>query len=319
MDRFDAMRAFVQVLDSGSFTQAARALVRHKATVSQQVQQLEEHLGVRLLTRTTRSVAPTDEGRAYYARAVEIIAQVDEAEAWLRIGSRALGGALRVDVPVALGRLVLMPEIRSFLERHPRITLDLACSDRTVDVVREGVDCAIRGGELPDSTLVARHVGDVPFVLCAAPRYVGDHGLPREPDELAAHWRIGYRPAQQSSVRSLRLLRGGEAIEIELPKRLVTTDSGALLGAGLDGLGLIQIAEFVARAHLASGALVRILPGWQSPPLPLHLVSTTARLRTARVQAFMEWAQALLARTLGTPGTPRIGPSIIRRPAGSPR
>jgi LysR family transcriptional regulator for bpeEF and oprC len=316
MDRFDAMRAFVQVLDSGSFTQAALVLARHKATVSQQVRQLEDHLGVRLLTRTTRSVAPTEEGRAYYARAVEIIAQVDEAEGWLRRGSRALGGPLRVEVPVALGRLVLVPEIRSFLERHPRITLDLACSDRSVDVVREGVDCAIRGGELPDSTLVARRVGDVPFVLCAAPRYVEDHGLPRGPDKLAAHWRIGYRPAQQSSVRGLRLLRGGEAIEIDLPKRLVTTDSGALLGAGLDGLGLIQIAEFVARAHLASGALVRILPGWQSPPLPLHLVSTTARLRTARVQAFIEWAQAVLARTLGTP---RTGPSTIRRPAGDPR
>lgn len=306
MDRLDAMRAYVQVVDCGSFTKAAQVLAVHKATVSQQVQQLEDRLGVRLLTRTTRSVAPTPEGLAYHQRASEILTQVDEAESWLRRGSRSLTGDLRVEVPVALGRLVLMSEIRSFLERYPRITLDLACSDRTVDLVKEGIDCAIRGGDMPDTSLVARRVGEVAFVLVAAPRYIEEYGLPRRPHELAGHWRVGYRQASQPHARDVQLRSGPETAEISVPTRLVTTDSGALLSAGLNGLGIIQIAEFVARPQLASGTLVRVLPDWNCPSLPLQLVSTTARHRTARVKAFMEWAQTVLARTLAAPARRQV-------------
>lgn len=299
MDRFDAMRAFVQVLDSGSFTQAARQLNLHKATLSQQVQQLETRLGVRLLARTTRSVQPTAEGQRFHAQACAILEQLDQAESGLRKGSAAAAGHLRVDVPVAVGRLVIVPEIRSFLDRHPLITLELGCTDRVVDLLRQGVDCALRGGVLPDSGLAARHVGDLRFVLCAAPRYIDEHGLPRTPDELARHVRVGYLGAASGRLAPWRLDRDGEALSIELPSRLTATDSAAVLSAGLDGLGLVQLAEFVAAQHLASGTLVRVLPGWQCPPLPMHLVTTSARKRTARVQAFMDWAQALLARPLG--------------------
>lgn len=296
MDRFDAMRAYVQVIECGSFTSAARSLTRHKATVSQQVRQLEDLLATRLLTRTTRSVAPTAEGLAYYHRACAILQQVDDAESMLRNATGSASGRLRVEVPVAIGRLVLVPEIRRFLDRHPRIVLELGCTDRTVDLVKEGVDCALRGGELPDSTLVSRKVGEVPFVLCAAPRYVDEHGLPREPEDLRRHTRVGYRPASRSDVPDIRLWRGDRIVEVSVPMRLVTTDSGAVLGAGLDGLGIIQIAEYVASHHLASGALIQVLPTWRGPVMPLHLVAPTARQRTARVQAFMEWAQALLAK-----------------------
>ena len=158
MDRFDAMRAFVQVLESGSYTKAALQLNLHKATVSQQIQQLEEKIGTRLLTRTTRSVTPTEEGMAYYQHACTILLQVDEVETMLRKGTSAPAGHLRVDVPVAMGRLVFAPEIRNFLERYPKITIELGCTDRSVDLVQEGVDCALRGGQLPDSRLFARRV-----------------------------------------------------------------------------------------------------------------------------------------------------------------
>ena len=302
MDRFDAMRAYVQVVESGSFTHAARALNLHKATVSQQVQLLEDKLGTRLLTRTTRSVSPTAEGLAYHQRAIAILQQVDEAEAMLRRGTGSPVGRLRVEVPVAIGRLVLVPEIRGFLERYPRITLELGCTDRTVDLVKEGVDCALRGGELPDSTLVTRRVGDVAFVLCAAPRYIDEYGLPEQPEDLTEHARVGYVPTSSGEVRDVRLTRGERTLDVAMPTRFVTTDSGALLSAGLDGLGIIQVAEFVASHHLASGALIRVLPTWRSPALPLHMVTPTSRQRTARVQAFMAWAQALLARRLGSGG-----------------
>lgn len=303
MDRFDAMRAYVQVVESGSFTGAARALELHKATVSQQVQQLEERLGVRLLARTTRSVAPTSEGLAYYPRACAILQQVDEAESGLRKRGGAPGGLLRVEVPVALGRLVLVPEIRSFLERYPRISVELGCTDRAANLVREGVDCAVRGGEMPDSTLVSRRIGEVPFVLCAAPRYIEEHGLPRQPEELMRHSQIGYKPATRGKVQAIRLGDGQRTLDIEMPSRFVTTDSGALLNAGLQGLGIIRIAEFVANHQLASGALIRVLPGWRCPPLPLYLVTPTARQRTARVQLFMEWVQGVVARRLGAVGS----------------
>lgn len=300
MDRFDAMRAFVQVLESGSYTKAALQLNLHKATVSQQIQQLEDRLGTRLLTRTTRSVTPTQEGLTYYQHACTIVQQVDEVETMLRKGTSAPAGHLRVDVPVAMGRLVFAPEIRHFLERYPKITIELGCTDRAVDLVREGVDCALRGVQLPDSRLSARRVGDLRFVLCAAPHYIEQHGLPQAPDELPRHHQIGYVLASTGKLRPVTLGRDGRETEFDVPARFVTTDSAAALSAGLDGLGIVVLAEFVASHHLTSGALVRVLPGWSCPSLPLHLVTPTTRRRAARVQAFIDWAHALLLRRMGT-------------------
>lgn len=299
MDRFEAMRTFLHVVDSRSYTKAAAQLNLHKATVSQHVQQLEAKLGIRLLVRTTRAVAPTEEGLAYSRHARSILQQVDETEAQLRRGGSAPAGHLRVDVPVAMGRLVFAPEIRDFLERYPRITLELGCTDRTIDLVQAGVDCALRGGELPDSGLAARGVGKLRFVLCAAPRYIELHGLPDVPEQLAVHHQVGYVLASTGKLRPVTLLREDRRIDVDVPARLITTDSAAALSAGLDGLGLIVLAEFVASHHLASGSLVRVLPGWRCPSMPLHLVTPTTRKRAARVQVFMDWAHALLLRRLG--------------------
>jgi len=299
MDRFDAMRAFVQVVNSGSYTKAALQLNLHKATISQQVQQLEDKLGTRLLTRTTRSVLATDEGLAYYQHACAILQQVDEVESQMRKGTSTPSGHLRVNVPVAMGRLVFAPAIRGFLERYPKVTIELGCTDRAIDLVQEGVDCALRGGQLPDSQLSARRVGDLRFVLCAAPHYIDHNGLPAEPDDLIRHHQIGYVLASTGKVRPVTLTRNGSRVQFEVPARFVTTDSAAALSAGLDGLGIIALAEFVASHYLTSGALVRVLPGWQCPPLPLQLLTPTSRRRAARVQAFLDWAHELLLRRLG--------------------
>lgn len=299
MDRFDAMRAYLQIVDSGSYTRAAQQLKLHKATLSQQIRRLEDKLGARLLTRTTRSVAPTAEGLVYYQHARAILQQLDEVETQLRMSTSAPAGHLRVDVPVAMGRLVFAPEIRHFLERYPKITLELGCSDRAVDMIPAGVDCALRGGELPDSRLVARSVGDLRFVLCAAPHYINERGLPASPEALSGHHQVGYVTASGGKLRAVRLTRGDQSVELDMPARFVTTDSATALSAGLDGLGIVQLAQFVASHYLTSGALVPVLPGWQSPSLPLHLVTPTARKRSARVQAFIDWAHALLVRRLG--------------------
>ena len=166
--------------------------------------------------------------------------------------------------------------------------------------MQEGVDCALRGGQLPDSRLSARRVGDLRFALCAAPHYIEQHGLPHAPEDLARHHQIGFVLASTGKVRPVTLAHAGRQVEFDVPARFVTTDSAAALSAGLDGLGIIVLAEFVASHYLASGALVRVLPGWQCPSLPLHLVTPTTRKRAARVQAFMDWAHALLLRRLGS-------------------
>jgi LysR family transcriptional regulator, regulator for bpeEF and oprC len=299
MDRFEAMRAFVQVVDSGSYTRAAQQLQLHKATVSQHILQLEEHLGSQLLTRTTRSVTPTHEGLAYYQRACGILQQVDEAESALRGSTSAPAGHLRVSVSVALGRLVFAGALRDFMQRHPRVTLELGCTDRAVDLQREGVDCAVRGGELADSQLYARRLGELRFVLCAAPAYIADNGLPATPGELSSHHQVGYLPASTGKLRPIGLVREAQTAEVQVPARFTTTDSAVALSAGLEGLGLIVLAEFVASPYLVSGGLVRVLPGWQCPSLPLQFVTPSRRKRPARVLAFMDWTQALLQRRLG--------------------
>jgi LysR family transcriptional regulator for bpeEF and oprC len=302
MDRFEAMRAYVQVVESGGYTKAAQVLKLHKATISQHVQLLERRVGARLLMRTTRSVAPTAEGLAYYQRAVSILQQLDETESALRRGIHSPAGRLRVDVPAALGRYVLVPEIGGFLDRYPHVTLELGCTDRAVDLIREGVDCAIRGGDLPDSTLVGRRIGAVSFVLCAAPRYLDQHGAPQRPGDLARHARIAYMPALKGKLRDVRLMKGAEVIDVAMPTRFVTTDSGALLNAGVNGLGIIEIGEYIANMHIATGALLRVLPSWTCPVLPLHIVTPPSRHRTARVQAFIDWAQEVIARRMNWRG-----------------
>jgi LysR family transcriptional regulator for bpeEF and oprC len=300
MDLFEAMRAFVHVVESGNYTKAALLMNLHKATVSEQIQQLEDRLGTRLLTRTTRSVTPTAEGLAYYQRACAVLQQIDETEALLRKSSTSPEGPLRVEVTMLIGRLVVVAEIRSFIERYPKVTLELGCTDRVVDLIKEGVDCAVRGGELPDSGLSARRIGDLRFVVCAAPRYIEEYGLPQQPEELAHHTQVGRRSASTGKTRPIRLIReGGRPFEVVVPARFITTDSSAMLTAGLDGIGIIQLDEFTASQHLDSGALVRVLPNWRCVPLPINLVTPTSRKRAARVQAFMDWAHALLLRRLG--------------------
>jgi LysR family transcriptional regulator, regulator for bpeEF and oprC len=286
MDLFEAMHTFVHVVESGNYTKAALLLNLHKATVSEQIQQLEDKLGTRLLTRTTRSVTPTVEGLAYYQRACAILQQIDETEAALRKSSISPEGPLRVEVTMLIGR-------------NPKIALELGCTDRVVDLIKEGVDCAVRGGELPDSGLSARRIGDLRFVVCAAPRYIEEHGLPQQPEELAHHTQVGRRSASTGKTRPIRLMREGRPFDVIVPARFITTDSSAMLTAGLDGIGIIQVDEFTASRHLDSGALVRILPSWWRVPLPINLVTPTSRKRAARVQAFMDWAHALLLRRLG--------------------
>lgn len=297
------MRSLVQVLDSGSFSAAAEVLRLHKSTVSQHIQALEAHLGVRLLFRTTRSLEPTLEGHSLRAHAVLILQQLDEAEAAVRPLRSAARGALRVEVPVALGRLVFAQALPTFLQRHPGITLELACTDRRADLVRQGIDCAIRAGDLPDSGLISRMLGSIHFGLFASQDYLNRCGTPLSPGDLQAHSTVVYRPAGGSSATTWVLSHASGTTEpLRLRGQLCSSDSAFILQSVQGGAGVGLMSEFAAAsAHSPStgGRLVRVLPQWRGPSLALQLVTPTARHRLARVQLFMNWAEAILKSQLG--------------------
>src|SRR5215510_5069854 len=216
MDRLQAMEVFKQVVDSGGFTRAAEVLRMPKATVTTLVQNLESHLRVRLLNRTTRRVSVTADGAAYYERAARILAEVADTESSLSLTQASPRGRLRIDVPVTFGRRFLMPALPDFFARYPDIRIDVGCTDRPVDLVEEGVDCVVRGGELTDSSLVARRVGLVHFIACATPEYLAHYGVPRHPHDLARHRVIGYFSAKTGRIMPWDFTRDGQRIELAL-------------------------------------------------------------------------------------------------------
>lgn len=303
MDRIEAMRSLVQVFESGSFSAAAVALGLHKSTVSQHIQSLESHLGVRLLVRTTRSLEPTAEGRDFRTHAAQILQQIDEAEAAVRPSRSVARGPLRVEVPVALGRLVFAMAVPDFLQRHPGITLELGCTDRRGDLVRQGIDCAIRAGNQADSTLVGRTLGSIRFGLYASSEYLGRRGMPESPAALSEHALVYYRPVGHAGDAAWQLSDdAGRAEPLRLHSRLCSSDSAFVLQALQSGAGIGLISEFAAAsAHSAApgGRLVRVLPQWHGPSLPLQMVTPSSRHRLARVQLFMHWAEATVHKALG--------------------
>ncbi len=293
MDRLQAMEVFVRVVDTGAFTRAAEVLHLPKATVTTLVQNLESHLGVKLLNRTTRHVSVTPDGAAYYERCTRILAEIEDTESALAHAKSSPSGRLRVDVPATFGRRVLVPALPEFFARHPDIRLELGCSDRPVDLIEEGVDCVVRGGDQPDSTLVARRVGLVEFITCATPEYLARHGVPQHPRELARHRCVNYFSAKTGRIAEWDFARDGERFEFRLEGSVALNDGEAYLEAGLAGLGIMQSAAVMVTDALASGRLMRVLADWHTDPLPVWIMYPQNRHLSAKVRAFVEWVADL--------------------------
>lgn len=297
MNKLLAMDVFVQVVDTGGFTRAAENLQLPKATVSTLIQSLERSLAVKLLHRTTRHVSVTADGAAYYERCLQILADVRDAEDAVA-GSRASpAGRLRVDAPTGLASEVIIPALPGFFAAYPDIRLELGCSDRPVDLVEEGVDCAIRGGRrLRDSRLVARRVGTMQYVTCAAPSYLARFGTPTHPDDLADHHCVNYFSVRNGRMFDWYFARGSEKVQVALSSHLAVSDSYAYAAAGLAGLGIVQMADFLMAPMIEDGRLVRILDGWSNEPLPVHVVYPENRHLSAKVRVFLDWSAALFAQ-----------------------
>lgn len=295
MDKLQAMEVFVHVVDCGSFTRAAENLHMPKATVSTLIQGLEAMLSVKLLNRTTRQVSVTTDGAAYYERCLSILADVRDTEESLSSIRSSPSGRLRVDVPTSLGRQIIIPALPRFFERYPGIVLEMGCSDRRVDLIEEGVDCAVRGGELPDSTLIARRVGALYFSTCAAPSYLDRHGRPGHPHDLKRHNCINYFSAKTGNIIDWDFAKGSERIQLALHGSFAVNDSNAYMAAGLSGLGVMQLPSFQLPRYLESGRLELLLEEWRTDPIPLHVVYPQNRHLSAKVRAFVEWIAELFA------------------------
>ncbi len=290
MDTLDAMRAFVRIVERRSFIQAAQDLALPRSRLSEAVQQLERRLGVRLLDRTTRQVAPTPEGEDYYQRCLRILADITDADS---IGGTIVpAGPLRIDVHGTWARRFLLPGVPAFLARYPGIALHIGEGDRLVDPVREGYDCVIRVGQPADSELIGRRLGDLDEGTFASPDYLARHGTPQTPAELTGHQMIGFISSATKAPMPFLFTtpEGIEAVTLPFPVSVTTAASNACLA--VHGMGLIQVPRYRVAHELRSGTLVEILTGFAPPAVPVYLLYPQGRQRAPRVKVFMEWAEA---------------------------
>lgn len=309
MDRFDAMQAFARVVETGSFTKAAATLHMSKTSVTQLVQQLEARLRVRLLNRTTRKVNVTADGAAYYERVVRLLADVDDAETSLSSAALAPRGRLRVDVSSPFARMLLIPALPGFYARYPEIQLTLGVSDRIIDIIGENADCVVRGGEITDQSLIARHVGDLQLGIYATPGYLQRAGTPTHPRELeaAGHHTVGFLWSRTGKALPYAMWRDEERIEAQGRPLLIVDDGNAYLAAGLAGLGMLWLPHYMAKPHLASGELVRLFEDWQMKPMPMYLAFPPNRHVSAKLRVFIDWVVELMAEH-----APVLGPLTLR-------
>jgi DNA-binding transcriptional LysR family regulator len=295
MDKLRAMEAFVRIVERGSLTAAADALGSSLPSVVRTLASLEAELDVRLLNRTTRRIALTDEGREYYERCRRVLAEVEEAEAALSARRAAPKGRLRVTAPVMFGRLHIAPVATGFAARHPAVQLELILLDRVVDLLEEGVDLAVRIAHLPDSSLVAIRVGETRRVVCASPAYLRRAGTPQSPAELARHRCVSFA-GLNPGFDEWRFDKERVAVHAALASNQVD----AALDACASGLGLGQFLCYQVQALLDAGRLKRVLADFEPAPLPIHVIYAHARLLSSNVRAFVDWTVPQLRKRLAS-------------------
>lgn len=296
MDKLDQYRVFVQVAEMGSFIKAAHALELPRATVSAAIQQLEEKVDARLLNRTTRQVHLTADGTQLLERLRPLLADAEDVEHLFQSSQRQVAGQLRIDVPSRIARRLIAPALPGLLRRYPRLQLMLGSTDRAIDLIQEGVDCAVRVGTLHDSSLVVRPLGHIALVNCGSPTYLREHGVPETPEDLMkGHWAVGY--ASPSSGRELpweHLDGSGHAQDMALPSRVIVNNAENYIASCRAGTGLIQIPRFDVQHLLDRGELVEVMPAHRAASMPVSLLYPHRRQRSRRLVAFVEWFSRLL-------------------------
>jgi DNA-binding transcriptional LysR family regulator len=286
MDRIDAMQAFVAVADLHGFAPAARKLGLSASGVTRLIAALEDRLGARLLQRTTRSVTLTDVGTRYLERARRILADVEEAEGSAEGERTRPSGRLVVSAPVGFGRLHVSPVMSAYLKRYPEVFGELRLADRIVNLVEDGVDLAVRIGHLPDSSLVARHVGEMRRIVVASSDYLGQRGEPDTPEAIASHETIQFGAVTASP--DWRFVEDDREIRVACTPRFTTNSADAAIQYAEQGGGLTRVLAYQAAQAITAGRLKIVLAKFEQPPLPIHLVYPTSRLLSAKVRTFID-------------------------------
>lgn len=299
MDRIAAMNAFVRVVEAGNFTKAADTLNLPNATVTRLIQGLEQDLQVKLLHRTTRAVTVTPAGAGYYERVVRLLADLTDIESTTRLSQGQPAGKVRVEAPAAIGAMVILPALHEFQRSFPDVQIELGVGNRRSDLVAEGIDCAIRAGQLDEQQIVARQIGAFRSITCATPALLEAHGTPRTPDALAAWPTVGMLSARTGRPLPFRYSRDSVELEPALDHRLVVNDTNSYVTAALAGLGLVQAPGYAVHAALAQGRLTAVLEDWQTPEFPIHMLYAPNRYLSAQVRAFIDWTVALFERHEG--------------------
>lgn len=297
MDQLAAMRAFIRVVEAGTFTRAADLLDTPKPTVTKLIQSLEAHVRTKLLNRTTRRVTVTPDGAAYYERVVGLLTELDELDGSMTLSQASPRGRLRIDVGTSLAVLIIIPALPDFHARYPDIQIDLGVSDRPVDLIAENVDCVVRGGELTDQSLIARRIVELHFITCAAPSYLARHGEPRHPSDLERdHHVVSFFHPRTGRPIPFDFALGAERAEVRGRYIVSVNDSNAYVAAALVGLGVIQAPAFMVRPHLDAGTLQPVLSDWTVDPMPLHVVYPPNRHLSSKLRVFVDWIADLFAR-----------------------
>jgi DNA-binding transcriptional LysR family regulator len=294
MDRLEAMRLFVRIVERRSFTLAAQDLGLPRSTVNDAIRQTEARLGVRLLQRTTRHVSPTLDGEAYYRSCLAIVAEVEEAEG--AFGGVKPRGQLRIDVHGTILRRLLLPTLPRFLAQYPDLQLHIGEGDRLVDLVREGVDCVIRSGEPRDSAMIARQIATLDELTCASPAYLRTHGTPHSLADLEGHRMIGFVSSATGHVLPLEFVVGRKRHYVKLSTTVTVTGAETSVSLAKLGLGLIQLPRYHVEADLKAGHLVEVLPKYPPSPSPLSVLYPQSRGLPPRVRVFVDWVAGEFAR-----------------------
>lgn len=297
MDRFNAMRVFTRIVELGGFAKAADSLQLPRASVTILIKQLEAHLGVQLLQRTTRHVSPTLDGAAYYQRCVQLLTDLEETEAVFSTQRQNPRGTLSIDMPSGIGSLIVIPALPTFTALYPQIELEIGLNDRPVDLIREGVDCVLRGGPALDESLVARPLAMMEQLTLASPAYLARMGTPLCLEQLVGHQMVEYVSSASGKRFGLEFLLGSELRPINLKKVVAVNSSAGYFAACEAGYGLIQAPRYHALRQLAEGTLVQVLADVAVPKMALTALYPPHRQLSQRVRVFVDWLVQLCARS----------------------
>ncbi len=315
MDRFQAISAFVRVVETGSFARAAARLDVSVSSVSRQVSELEAHLDARLLNRTTRRLSLTESGRAFHERCVQLLADLEEAEQSANVGTIEPRGTLRLTAAVTFGSRHLAPALADFVARHPTMRFDVELSDRATDLVEEGFDVAVRIGEIGSQNLVGRRVGATHLVCCAAPSYLARMGTPGKPEDLARHACLTYEYSPQRSVWPFRDAKGRER-SVRVAGAVHANNGRFLEALAVEGVGIAYEPDFIVGPDVRAGRLTQLLRGYAPPPTNIYVVYPSRRHLSAKVRVFADFLAARFANAEWLLAAPAKAAARVRRSPG---